>query len=43
MKYALFVVNYFTKWVEAEPLAIIIEARITDFISENIICKFGIP
>ena len=32
--------DYFTKWVEAEPLAVIIEEKIQSFI---IVCRFGIP
>ncbi|KAL5541209.1 hypothetical protein UlMin_042682 [Ulmus minor] len=36
-------IDYYTKWVEAEPLQEITEARTTDFIWRNIICRFGIP
>ena len=31
------------KWVEAEALAMIIEARIRSFVWKNIICRFRIP
>ena len=31
-KFAIIVINYFTKWVEAEPLSTIIEAKCTKFI-----------
>ncbi|KAB2626690.1 hypothetical protein D8674_020308 [Pyrus ussuriensis x Pyrus communis] len=41
--YAIVVVNYFTKWAEVEPLAIITEAKIEDFVWKNILCRFGIP
>ena len=37
------VVEYFTKWVEAEPLAQIIEKKMEDFILMSIIYRFGIP
>ncbi|XP_022843238.1 uncharacterized protein K02A2.6-like [Olea europaea var. sylvestris] len=36
-------VEYFTKWVEAEPLATISEPKLRTFIWRSIICKFGIP
>ncbi|XP_022872377.1 uncharacterized protein LOC111391392 [Olea europaea var. sylvestris] len=35
-------IDYFTKWVEAEPLAEITEANTTKFVWKNIICRFGI-
>ncbi|CAL2229549.1 unnamed protein product [Prunus armeniaca] len=43
VKYAVVVVDYFTKWAEAEALAIITAARIETFIWHNIVCRFGIP
>ncbi|KAI5348488.1 hypothetical protein L3X38_001375 [Prunus dulcis] len=43
VKYAVVVVDYFTKWVDVETLAIIIAARIEDFIWTHICCRFGIP
>ena len=42
-KLLIIVIDYFTKWVEAEPTATIIEAKIISFIWENIICRFRIP
>ena len=35
--------DYFTKSVEAEPLATITEQKIRNFVWRAIICKFGIP
>ena len=35
--------DYFTKWVEAEPLARIINSESRKFIWKNIITRFGIP
>ena len=43
VKFLLVAIDYFTKWVEAEALAIITEARIRSFVWKNIICRFGIP
>ena len=42
MKFLLVGINYFTKWVEAEPIAKIIEQNVKSFIWKNIICHFGI-
>ena len=43
VKFLLVAIDYFTKWVEAEALAMITEARIQNFFWKNIICRFGIP
>ncbi|KAL0291939.1 UNVERIFIED_CONTAM: hypothetical protein Sradi_7008700 [Sesamum radiatum] len=42
-KFLLVAIDYFTKWVEAEPLARITEGEIMKFIWKNIVCRFGIP
>ena len=42
-KFIIVAVDYFTKWVEAEPLATIIEQKIRNFVWRSIICRFGIP
>ncbi|KAL0449406.1 UNVERIFIED_CONTAM: hypothetical protein Slati_1497000 [Sesamum latifolium] len=42
-KFLLVAIDYFTKWVEAEPLARITEAKVMKFIWKNIICHFGLP
>ena len=36
-------IDYFTKWVEAEPLATITEKSICSFVWRSIICKYKIP
>ena len=36
-------IDYFTKWVEAELVTTIIEAKVTSFVWKNIICRFGVP
>ena len=43
VKFLLFAIDYFTKWVETEALATITEAKIQSFVWKNIICRFGIP
>nr|XP_023905140.1 uncharacterized protein LOC112016914 [Quercus suber] len=43
VKFLLVAIDYFTKWVEAEALATITEARIQNFVWKNIICRFRIP
>ncbi|KAL0401565.1 UNVERIFIED_CONTAM: hypothetical protein Slati_4186400 [Sesamum latifolium] len=42
-KFLLVAIDYFTKRVEAEPLARITEGEVMKFIWKNIICRFGIP
>ena len=37
------VIDYFTKWVEAEPLATITEKNVKNFVWKGIIYWFGIP
>ncbi|XP_071920768.1 uncharacterized protein [Coffea arabica] len=36
-------VDYFTKWVEAEPLTTISSRSVQKFLWKNIVCRFGIP
>ena len=42
-KFLLVVIDYFTKWVEAEALAMITETKVQYFIWKNIVCRFEIP
>ncbi|XP_073153919.1 uncharacterized protein [Henckelia pumila] len=42
-KLLLVAVDYFSKWVEAEPLARITEEAVLGFIWKNIVCRFGLP
>ncbi|RDY09020.1 Retrovirus-related Pol polyprotein, partial [Mucuna pruriens] len=42
IKFLIVVVDYFTKWVEAEPVATITTERIKRFYWKKIICRFGI-
>lgn len=41
-KYVTVVIDYFTKWVKAEPLSTFTEAKTSNFIWKNIIYRFGI-
>ncbi|XP_073153413.1 uncharacterized protein [Henckelia pumila] len=42
-KFLLVAVDYFSKWVEVEPLAKIAENEVLNFLWKNIVCHFGIP
>jgi len=42
-KYLLVAVDYFTKWIEVEPLAIILANKVQKFLWKNIITRFNIP
>ena len=42
-KYLLVGTDYFTKWVEAEPLANIRDVDVKKFVWKNIVTRFGIP
>jgi hypothetical protein len=42
-KFLVVAIDYFTKWVEAEPLATISEKNIKGFVWKAVICRFGIP
>ncbi|XP_073049467.1 uncharacterized protein [Primulina eburnea] len=42
-KFLLVVVDYFSKWVEAEPLAKITQKEVLKFLWKNIACQFRIP
>ena len=43
LKFLVVGIDYFTKWVEAKPLATITEKGIRTFVWKNIICRYGIP
>ena len=43
MKFLIVGIDYFTKWVEVEPMARITEQNVRNFFWKNIICHFGIP
>ena len=43
MKFLVVGIDYFTKWVEAEPLANIMQQNVKNFVWKNIVCRFGVP
>ena len=43
VKFIVIVIDYFTKWVVAEPLAVITKTKIQHFMWKNLVCRFGIP
>jgi len=43
MKYLIVAIEYFTKWIEAEPIAQIIAHKVQHFTRKNIVFRFGIP
>ncbi|XP_074377037.1 uncharacterized protein LOC141718555 [Apium graveolens] len=43
VKYVVVVIDYFTKWAEAEPLATITAAKLKEFVFRAIVCRFGVP
>jgi len=42
-KFMIVVVDYFTKWIEAEALTKINAQQVQTFVWKNIICRFEIP
>ena len=43
MKFLVVSIDYFIKWVEAEPLASITQQNVKNFVWKNIVCRFGVP
>jgi len=43
VKFLVVAIDYFMKWVEAEPLEVITEAKIQHFVWKNLFCRFEIP
>jgi len=43
MKYLVVAIEYFMKWIEAEPVAQITTYKIQHFMWKNIVCRFGVP
>ena len=42
-KYLMAAINYFTKWIEAEPLPMITTEKVRKFVWKRIICRHGVP
>jgi hypothetical protein len=43
LKYVMVVVEYFSKWIEAKPLATITSVTVQKFFWQNIVCRFRVP
>ena len=43
MKFLVVGIDYFSKWVEAEPLANITQQNVKNFVWKSIVCRFGVP
>nr|GEU55435.1 reverse transcriptase domain-containing protein [Tanacetum cinerariifolium] len=43
VKFLIVAIDYFTKWIEAKPVATITGAQIKKFVWDNIVCRFGLP
>ena len=42
-KFLIVAIDYFTKWIEAKPLAQITTKQVNQFFWENVICRYGLP
>ena len=42
-KFLLIRVDYFTKWIEVEPLVAMTTQNVQNFVWKNIICRFDLP
>ncbi|GJU81869.1 reverse transcriptase domain-containing protein [Tanacetum coccineum] len=43
LKFVIVAIDYFTKWIEAKPLARITGKDVKRFVWDNIVCRFGLP
>ncbi|GJT89769.1 reverse transcriptase domain-containing protein [Tanacetum coccineum] len=43
VKFLIVAIDYFTKWIEAKPVATITGNQIKKFMWDNIVCRFGLP
>ncbi|GJW13868.1 reverse transcriptase domain-containing protein [Tanacetum coccineum] len=43
VKFLIVSIDYFTKWIEAKPVATITGSQVKKFVWDNIVCKFGLP
>nr|ABA96677.1 retrotransposon protein, putative, Ty3-gypsy subclass [Oryza sativa Japonica Group] len=42
-KFTIVAIEYFSRWIEAEPLGAITSAAVQKFVWKNIVCRFGVP
>ncbi|GJU60712.1 reverse transcriptase domain-containing protein [Tanacetum coccineum] len=43
VKFLIVAIDYFTKWIEAKPVATITGAQVKKFVWDYIVCRFGLP
>ena len=43
VRYVIVAIDYFTKWIEAKPLAKTTGKEVIKFVWNNIVCRFGLP
>jgi hypothetical protein len=43
LNYVVVAVEYFSKWIEAKPMATITLVTVQKFFWQNIVCRFGVP
>ncbi|GJX62497.1 reverse transcriptase domain-containing protein [Tanacetum coccineum] len=43
VKFLIVAIDYFTKWIEAKPVATITGNQVKRFVWDNIVCRFGLP
>ncbi|GJZ54189.1 reverse transcriptase domain-containing protein [Tanacetum coccineum] len=42
LKFLIVAIDYFTKWIEAKPVATITGNQVKKFVWDNIVCRFGL-
>jgi len=42
VKFLIVGIDYFTKWIEAKPLATITTQQVQQFVWKHIICRYGV-
>ncbi|GJX50791.1 reverse transcriptase domain-containing protein, partial [Tanacetum coccineum] len=43
VKFLIVAIDYFTKWIEAKPVATITGNQVKKIVWDNIVCRFGLP
>nr|KYP48701.1 Pro-Pol polyprotein [Cajanus cajan] len=43
LKFLIVAVDYFSKWIEAEPVATISAEKVKTFLWKNVVCRYGVP
>nr|KYP68808.1 Pol polyprotein [Cajanus cajan] len=43
LKFLIMVVDYFSKWIQAEPIATISAEKVKTFLWKSVVCRYGVP